>query len=623
MAPQPSPRDRVSSSPSAEQEYEERLAARKAAVAALERSDHLCGQARFVCALCAVALGLAAWRSATLSSLWALAPVAVFLMLAVRELLLGRALRRARRGVAFYEHGLARLQDRWQGMGESGAAFADERHLYAPDLDLFGTGSVFQLLCQARTREGQARLATWLGAGAAAGEVAARQAAVRELGPALDLRERLASEGAEVAREAVDPAALCVWAGAPALSWTAGKRARLRLMGACLAGAFLVIAPAALSGKLGPEYLLGLLVVDAFAMRLFRPVMERIGTRVDLRLDELKVLGGVLAHLETATFSSPRLRDLVARLRDDAGALPPSRRLQQLERLVSWFEQRRNQMLIPLLWPTFWGPQWALSIEAWRARHGATVLRWLDAVADIEALASLAAFAHERPDYAFPHVREDGPVFAGLAVGHPMIPARDRVANDVALGSPPHGAPGPHLLVVSGSNMSGKSTFLRTVGVNTVLAMAGAPVCARALTVSPVRLGATLRINDSLAEGKSRFFAEISRIRQVVALADEPAPAWPLLFLFDEILAGTNSEDRLVGARGILAGLLAKPTMGLVTTHDLALTRTVEGLGGAAANVHFQDHLENGQMRFDYKMRPGVVTKSNALELMRAVGLSV
>jgi DNA mismatch repair ATPase MutS len=194
------------------------------------------------------------------------------------------------------------------------------------------------------------------------------------------------------------------------------------------------------------------------------------------------------------------------------------------------------------------------------------------------------------------------------------LPAGRCVRNDVALGGE------RRLLLVSGSNMSGKSTLLRTVGVNAVLALAGGPVRAERLTVSPLVLGATLRVQDSLMEGKSRFFAEITRVRQLMGLT---RGAVPLLFLLDEVFHGTNSHDRQLGAAAVVRHLLDAGAVGLVTTHDLALTRLADELAPQAANVHFADHFEDGQMVFDYRMRPGVVPHSNALALMRAVGLEV
>jgi len=242
-------------------------------------------------------------------------------------------------------------------------------------------------------------------------------------------------------------------------------------------------------------------------------------------------------------------------------------------------------------------------------------VRWLSAVGEFEALCALAAHAYENPDDAYPEVAEDGPCFEGESLGHPLLPRARCVRNDVHLSGE------TRLLLISGSNMSGKSTLLRTVGINTVLALAGAPVCATRLRVSPLVVGATLRIQDSLQAGRSRFYAEITRLRQLLDLAKAAPP--PLLFLLDEILHGTNSHDRRLGAEAVVRSLLDRGAIGLVTTHDLALTHLAEVLARMAVNMHFADQIEGDQITFDYLMRPGVVQHSNALALMRAVGLEV
>jgi DNA mismatch repair ATPase MutS len=257
----------------------------------------------------------------------------------------------------------------------------------------------------------------------------------------------------------------------------------------------------------------------------------------------------------------------------------------------------------------------AAGIEAWRRERGPHVPEWLDAVGTFEALSSLSAYAYEHPDDTYPAVAlESSAAFSAKNMGHPLLPSSQMVRNDVGLTAP------TRVLVVSGSNMSGKSTLLRTIGVNCVLAQMGAPVRAASLTMSPLQVGATLRIQDSLQEGRSRFYAEISRVRE---LADLASGATPLLFLLDELFHGTNSHDRLAGASGVLRSLLDRGAIGLVTTHDLALTAMADSLGAAAVNVHFEEWFEGDRMRFDYRMKPGPVTRSNALALMRAVGLDV
>jgi DNA mismatch repair ATPase MutS len=271
-------------------------------------------------------------------------------------------------------------------------------------------------------------------------------------------------------------------------------------------------------------------------------------------------------------------------------------------------------MFAPIAFVLLLRPQLAIAVDRWHASYGSAVAEWLRAVGEVEALAALATFAFERPEDPFPELVDEGPVYEADGLGHPLIAASVGVRNDVRLG----GA-GPRVIIVSGSNMSGKSTLLRSVGVSVVLALAGAPVTAVRLRLSAFVLGATLHIEDSLQAGHSRFFAEILRIRTIADAARGPVP---LLFLLDEILHGTNSHDRRIGAEGIVRALVALGAVGLVTTHDLALTELPATLP-AAVNMHFEDRLEDGKMIFDYRMRPGVVEHSNALALMRAIGLDV
>jgi DNA mismatch repair ATPase MutS len=256
----------------------------------------------------------------------------------------------------------------------------------------------------------------------------------------------------------------------------------------------------------------------------------------------------------------------------------------------------------------------AAGVENWQRHSGPAVRRWLTATGEIEALCAFAGHAFDHPGDPFPEFIEGSVSIHAEGICHPLLPAENAIRNDVYLGR------APQVLMVSGSNMSGKSTLLRTVGANAVLAQAGAPVRARRLRLTPLAVGASIKLSDSLQGGVSRFYAEILRIRQILTLT---SGALPVLFLIDEFLAGTNSHDRRIGAGALVRGLVERGAIGLVTTHDLALVDIVEALGDRAANVHFEDRVEDGKILFDYVMRPGVVRKSNALELMRSVGLEI
>jgi DNA mismatch repair ATPase MutS len=298
----------------------------------------------------------------------------------------------------------------------------------------------------------------------------------------------------------------------------------------------------------------------------------------------------------------------------DSAGEPPSRRLARLQRLMEYLDSRDN-VFVRILEPfILWTPHLALKIEDWRAESGTAVRRWLEAAGNMEALCSLASHAFEHPADTFPEFASEGPWIEAEAIGHPLLPEDRVVRNSIRMGGD------LRVIVVSGSNMSGKSTMLRTLGANAVLAQAGSVVRAGKLRLSPLAIGASIRVSDSLQGGVSRFYAEILRLRQILDLT---AGALPVLFLIDEFLHGTNSHDRKIGAEALVRGLVQRGAIGLITTHDLALADIADTLGARAANVHFEDHLEDGKIRFDHLMRPGVVRKSNAIELMRSVGLEI
>jgi hypothetical protein len=606
-------------------EYELRKRDRLQRVEFFGRREGLVGVGRVVVFGVALVVGFLALSDRGVSSLWLVPLAALFVFLLFLHESVTRSWYRSRRAVAFYQAGLARLADAWMGKGQAGLRFKDENHPYAADIDLFGPASLFELLCTARTRTGEDTLAAWLLAGAGPDEVRSRQAAVAELKPQLDLREDLALLGGDVP-VGVDFDAVVRWGAAPPVLASSWPRWVALALGAltltCLAGWL-----TALFGEPGESgfekfferfgampFAVLLLVEVAFAARLMARVNRVLGD-VERRGRDLGMLASVLARLEQASFTAPRLAELHAELvSGDGSGKPPSQRIAQLTNLIDLLNSRRNQFFAPFAYLLLWGTQMAYAIEAWRAVSGKVVGRWLAVVGQMEALCALASYAWENPDDPFPQIAEGGACYQGEALAHPLLPRGKCVPNDLNLGD------GPRVLIVSGSNMSGKSTFLRTVGVNAVLALAGAPVRARRLRLSPLVLGATLRIQDSLQGGKSRFYAEILRVRQVVDLSRGPVP---LLFLLDEIFAGTNSHDRRLGAEAVVSGLVAAGAVGLVTTHDLSLTHIADALQERAANVHFADHFEAGEMKFDYRLQPGVVQHSNALALMRAVGLEV
>ena len=560
-----------------------------------------------------------------------------FVALSIWHELVMRALARAQAAVTFYTHGLARIEDRWTGTSLVSDRFRDSEHPYADDLDVFGVGSLFDLISGARTPIGEERLAAWLSSPAAPVEIRQRQQRVSALRPQIDLRERLATVNASAGVRRLMPARLIEWAEAPA---TLSRS--LRPLVVLLALAFAAAVLNALSGgRAWPMVPLALVNV-ALLWWLMKPATAVVeGLSSATASAGLDLLAKVVAEIEGAAFDDPALITLAARLKGAAPVDAASRGIARLARVSDWADSRHNVFARLLEIPAMFTLQVGFGAEAWKARDGARLRDWVDVVGEMEALLSLAGYAFEHPDDVFPEIIEpaDGEAaYDGTDVAHPLIPRAVAVRNTVALGlglgtwglsnsslkpqasSPKPQAASPRVLIVSGSNMAGKSTLMRTIGLNAVLALAGAPVRATRMRITPLVLGTCLRHTDSLREGRSGFFTEVLRIRQVCDLLDGPGR---VLFLFDELLSGTNSKDRRTAAEALVRMLVARRAIGVVTTHDLALTEIAAILPNEVKNVHLQDHVENGQMRFDYKLRDGVITQSNALELMRMIGLDV
>lgn len=599
-------------------DYQERRAARLAAVARWEQWHAGLGLARIAIVLAVPAVfalgGWPAWP-------WAAALAVTFGLLAGVHARVIDARDRAGRAVDFYDRGLRRLRHDWMGHGDDGRRFAPAphtadaaaggAHLYAEDLDLFGRGSAFELLGTCRTEAGQATLAAWLLAPAPPAEVRARQDAVRELMPLLDLRERLSVEG-EVIGARLHPGVLRAWAAHPPVLASGVLQGLAALAPASLIAAILWRSAGGPAGLVELVLLLQLLLAASL-----RPRVLQVLGGVDSPSRDLDLLERTARIIEDGRFTSTTLQALQAGLRaGPAGRARASVAIRRLSQLVALLSSRRNVIFAPLAVLLLWATQLAFVVEAWRRTHGRAVEDWLDAIGQFEALAALAGFAAEHPEFPFPAVREDGPAcFEATALAHPLLPA-EAVANDVALGNGR-----PVLLLVSGSNMSGKSTFLRAIGLTAVLAQMGAPVRAQACALSPLAIGASIRVLDSLQDGHSRFYAEILRLRHIVDLARSSQGR--MLFLLDEMLSGTNSHDRRHGAESVLRGLTALGAIGLATTHDLALGEIVDTLGRPAIQAHFSDRFDAGTLQFDYRLRPGPVQTSNALALMRSIGLEV
>jgi len=511
----------------------------------------------------------------------------------------------------------ARVRRDWAALPADRSPPVPRDHPYADDLDVVGRSSLFRLLDSVSAYPGRGTLAEWLLAPAPPAVVRERQAAVAELAPLLDLRESLAARAllaGELRGAGVEP--FLRWAeGEPWLTrkswlvWATRVLPALTVVAAVLQGRGVVSEPLWIA-----PVALGLALTAAYGRRVQQTLREGADSSAALR--------GHTALFTLATghaYAAPLLRRLSAELSGEPGA---TRALARLDRVLRYAEARYSAMAHAFLHAlTLWDFHVVAALEYWQRHAGSRVRGWLAALGEIETLAALAALRHDNPDWAFPEMI-DGEVSLvdATALGHPLIAGGVRVDNDVTVG------PAGTFLMVTGSNMSGKSTLLRAIGANVVLAQAGAPVCARALRLPPVALYTSMRVQDALDEGVSLFMAELRRLKLVVdaARAARASGTPPVLYLLDEILHGTNTSERQVAARRVIGHLIEQGAIGAVSTHDLELAGAGE-LAAAARAVHFSERFENGPdgpvMTFDYRLRPGVATSVNALKLVEMMGL--
>lgn len=588
-------------------EYLSRINALHTAIARHGERDRLLAGAKLAVGLATVILTVWLAKYHTTQIVYVFIPIVVLVVLFVWHERVLRSLRRCIRLRSFYEQGVARLEDRWAGTGQAGEQYLDPSHPYARDLDIFGKGGLFELLCTARTRAGESTLAAWLLDRASVQEIATRRESIQELAPRLDFRECLTLAGEDV-RVGLHPEPLIAWSESTTrLEPYRALRIILPLLGAC----WIASLAAWFLWDWGIAALVMSMLNLALTYKLHPRVKQAIG-KIDEAAHNLDILAYVVKEIEAAQFTSRQLTDLQKGLRSHA--MYPSQAIRRLSKRVTWLDSHEHWMVKVLDLFVFWTPQWVLAIEAWRALHGTSVRRWIEITGEMEALTSLACYTYEHPADTFPEFVEHGPVLHAESMSHPLLPRGQSVTNDLQLDND------LQLIVISGPNMAGKSTFIRCVGINVVLAQAGAPVCARQLKLSQLAVAASICILDSLQGGLSRFYAEILRLKTIDEMTQGGVP---ILFLLDELLSGTNSHDRRVGTESFVRHLLARGAIGLITTHDLALAKIAESMADHAANFHFSDQLEDGKLSFDYKLTPGIVQTTNALKLMRSIGLEV
>jgi hypothetical protein len=510
----------------------------------------------------------------------------------------------------FYARGLDRLDGKWVEFPSTGENFETPNHPYTGDLDIFGRASLFQLLDATETRFGALRLALWLRGehdGTFPTSVRSRQDAVKDLAPRLEFRERLYAAGALLGADKPDPEPFLKWASGE-VTFTPGifLPVLARLLPVC------TLASIAFSSRLPAWSWVGFVALQFLVASPFRARVLEIAGSVSSREHGFVRYGDMLELIENEPFESALLKGAKASLAKTG--VSATREMATISRIIGFLDARNNEVFRLFIGPILmWDVNCVLALESWRRRAGTHVRAWLEALGEVEALASVAGLAFDRPEYAWP-VLSETPQFEANALGHPLLSPEKRINNDVTLQGR------GFALIITGSNMSGKSTLLRAMGVNVVLALLGAPVCAVALTLGELRVVTSMRIKDSLEEGVSHFYAELQKLKLVIDLARGDRTVF---FLLDEILHGTNTRERLIGARAIVRELLARGAMGAVSTHDLGIGDLEAELDGRAKNVHFEEQVVEEKMTFDYKLREGLVQSSNALRLMKIVGIDV
>jgi MutS-like protein len=516
--------------------------------------------------------------------------------------------------------GVARVLRRWKRIPLVDTPTPTDEEALAADLDLSGNASLFHLICLANTPKGIGTLRDWLLHPAEPDVIAERQEAVAEFAPLLENRQELHRRGLKLAAGRMDPGRFLRWAEGD--QWLA-NRPWLTWASRCLPALILVSIVLGATGMLPASTWIFPFCANVVLGFAFCGQVHAIFASISSRHGEIREFAGLFELIG----ETPCTSDELARLQQQTaeGGVAACRRIDLLGRIMDLANLRFSSMAYFLVQSlTSWDFHVLALLERWQRRDGRHVRRWFEALGEWEALASLASLAHDNPSWVYPTIEEQADTekrIIARSLGHPLIPQDVRVANDVTVGPP------KKFLMVTGSNMSGKSTLLRAIGTNVALAQAGSPVCAEQFNLPPVLLATSMRIHDSLSEGVSYYMAELRRLKQIVdaARARQTDSGRVLFYLLDEILQGTNTAERQIAVRQVLAHLLGEGAIGAISTHDLELA-TVPSLNEACHAVHFRETIHNElgrhDMTFDYKLRPGVATTTNALKLLEIVGLA-
>lgn len=489
---------------------------------------------------------------------------------------------------------------------DTGAEYQDKNHPYINDLDIFGDSSIFQLLNRTTTKGGRDLLANWLSRNTTPGELLQRQEAVKELSDKLDWRQELEAKGLHYKMQESNSDDLITWINTP---YPVAKFFKI-----CAWGFPFLIIPSILFNFYTSWPAFASLILVLLGGIVTNRFLEPLKILTNSIIKHISVIGAyaqLIEQLEKSDFKSKKLRSL--KLAVSPVGRNASRIIHDLFKVLDLLNSRNNMLYWMINVPLLFDIHIMMQAERWKSKNKTDVSAWFDAVSELEALCSLAGLNYANAEFSFPTFSEEEYHISAVKLGHPLIPESERISNDYRLS----GKGG--ISIITGSNMSGKSTFLRTLGVNISLAQAGAPVCATSLELSIIQLFTSMRTEDNLEEHVSSFYAELQRIQRLLHLVEEGKP---VLYMLDEILKGTNSQDRHIGAVALAKQLSKSNSFGLISTHDLALGELAKSMTNID-NYSFNSEIKGDEIIFPYTLEEGVCRSFNASKLMEKIGIEI
>lgn len=506
---------------------------------------------------------------------------------------------------------IKRLNGQWVDFEDDGEEFQNQNHKYSYDIDIFGQGSLFQWINIAKTQLGRLQLATFLSETVFdIRDIESRQESIKELSTKLWWRQKLHMECSFIGNKKSREGELINWSKTENETYSKNYIVLITRFMPAMTMILLVLA-------FGLRYVSTYIPIVLFFIQaafIFTGISKR-SKELDIVYRHKSSLQGyikVLYHIEKGVFDSAYLNKLQDKIKDNNG-ISTIKSLRELESIVDRILNRNNAFFLPINILLLWDYRCLIDLEKWKKKHGPLIEVLLRVIGEMEALSSLATIGYDNPNWATPSITTKASTFYGKSIGHPLL-TNKRVNNDIKMEEP------SRILLITGSNMSGKSTFLRTIGINLVLAYAGASVCADYMRCSIMDIYTCMRTSDNLEKGISSFYGELLRIKTIVEATKGNRQVF---FLLDEIFKGTNSHDRHQGAKHLVKQLYKNNAMGLVSTHDLELGDLEKESRGEIKNYHFQESYKDDKIIFDYKLRSGVSTTRNAMYLIKMAGVEI